>query len=123
MQQAAAGENLTVGKDTDGAAVDFAYTNGERKLINVADGTVAAGSKDAVNGGQLFGVSQSVADALGGGSTVNGDGTIAAPSYSVTNIDGSTTTVNNVGDAITNLDGYEVTNTNDINTITRPSPI
>lgn len=58
------------------------------QLTNVADGEVAAGSLDAVNGGQLFGVSQSVADALGGGSTVNNDGTVSAPSYNVTNIDG-----------------------------------
>ncbi|MFV3416401.1 hypothetical protein ACNFH8_29550, partial [Pseudomonas sp. NY15436] len=39
VQQAGAGANLTVGKDTDGAAVDFAGTAGARKLINVADGT------------------------------------------------------------------------------------
>ncbi|WP_296288135.1 YadA-like family protein [Pseudomonas sp.] len=117
VQQSAAGENLTVGKDTDGAAVDFAGTDGARKLINVADGTVASGSKDAVNGGQLFGVSQSVADAMGGGSIVNADGSISAPSYSVTNVDGSTTNVNNVGDAITNLDGRTTQNTTDINSI------
>ncbi|MFV3415902.1 YadA-like family protein, partial [Pseudomonas sp. NY15436] len=117
VQQAGAGANLTVGKDTDGAAVDFAGTAGARKLINVADGTVATGSKDAVNGGQLFGVSQSVADAIGGGSVVNPDGSISGPSYSVTNLDGSTSTVNNVGDAITNLDGRTTQNTTDINTI------
>ncbi|MBG6291172.1 hypothetical protein I5I61_27255, partial [Pseudomonas nitroreducens] len=39
VQQSAAGENLTVGKDSDGAAVDFLGTAGARKLINVADGT------------------------------------------------------------------------------------
>ncbi|WP_343573191.1 YadA-like family protein [Pseudomonas sp.] len=117
VQQSAAGANLTVGKDTDGAAVDFAGTAGARKLINVADGTVASGSKDAVNGGQLFGVSQSVANAMGGGSTVNSDGSISAPSYAVTNLDGSTTTVSNVGDAITNLDGRTTQNTTDINSI------
>jgi autotransporter adhesin len=47
VQQAAAGADLTVGAATDGAAVDFQGTAGARKLINVADGTVAAGSKDA----------------------------------------------------------------------------
>ncbi|WP_416311752.1 YadA-like family protein [Pseudomonas sp. W03] len=117
VQQAGAGANLTVGKDTDGAAVDFAGTTGARKLINVADGTVASGSKDAVNGGQLLGVSQSVANAMGGGSTVNSDGSISAPSYAVTNLDGSTTTVNNVGDAISNLDGRTTQNTTDINSL------
>nr|WP_239949638.1 YadA family autotransporter adhesin [Dyella terrae] len=118
VQQASAGANLTVGKDTDGAAVDFAGTAGARKLINVADGTVADGSLDAVNGGQLHGVSQSVANAIGGGSTVNGDGSISAPSYTVTNVDGSTSTVNNVGDAITNIDGRTYGNTTAINNVT-----
>lgn len=117
VQQASAGANLTVGKSTDGAAVDFQGTAGPRKLLNVADGTVAAGSKDAVNGGQLYGVSQSMADAIGGGSTVNADGSISAPSYSVHNANGSTTTVNNVGSAITNLDGRVSQNTTDISTI------
>jgi autotransporter adhesin len=117
VQQASAGANLTVGKSTDGAAVDFQGTAGARKLLNVADGTVAAGSKDAVNGGQLAGVSQSVANAIGGGSTVNADGSISAPSYSVHNADGSITTVNNVGNAISNLDGRVTQNTTDISSI------
>ncbi|WP_342317170.1 ESPR-type extended signal peptide-containing protein [Lysobacter sp. FW306-1B-D06B] len=60
VQQSVAGANLTVGKDTDGAAVDFTGTNGARKLLNVADGTVAANSKDAVNGGQLYTTNQAV---------------------------------------------------------------
>ena len=46
------------------------------KIIGVAEGTVLQGSADAVNGGQLYGVSQSVAGALGGGSTVNPDGSV-----------------------------------------------
>jgi autotransporter adhesin len=117
VQQASAGANLTVGKSTNGAAVDFQGTAGARKLLNVADGTVAAGSKDAVNGGQLYGVSQSMANAIGGGSTVNADGSISAPSYSVHNADGSTTTVNNAGSAISNLDGRVTQNTTDISTI------
>ncbi|WCM19293.1 YadA-like family protein [Paraburkholderia bryophila] len=112
VQQAAAGEKLTVGKDTDGKVVDFTGTAGERQLTGVAAGAVNATSVDAINGGQLYGVSQSVADAMGGGATVNPDGTISAPSYVV---DG--TTVNNVGDAITNIDGRVTQNTGDINTI------
>ena len=117
VQQSAAGANLTVGKDTDGSAVDFLGTGGARKLINVADGSVAAGSKEAVNGGQLFGVSQSMATALGGNAVVNADGSVSAPSYSVTNADGSTRTVNSIGDAISNIDGRTAQNTTDINTL------
>jgi autotransporter adhesin len=112
VQQAAAGEKLTVGKDTDGKVVDFTGTAGERQLTGVAAGAVNATSVDAINGAQLFGVSQSVADAMGGGSTVNPDGTISAPSYTV-----GGTTVNNVGDAITNIDGRVTQNAGDINTI------
>ncbi|MBF6025000.1 ESPR-type extended signal peptide-containing protein [Lysobacter niastensis] len=56
---------------------------GGTKLTNVAAAAVNATSADAVNGSQLFGVSQSVATNLGGGSVVNPDGTISAPSYVV----------------------------------------
>ncbi|WP_322063490.1 hypothetical protein, partial [Paraburkholderia sp. J63] len=45
-------------------------------LHNVAAGAVSAGSTDAVNGGQLYSVASSTASALGGGSTVNEDGSI-----------------------------------------------
>ena len=47
-------------------------TNGT-KITNLADGVIAAGSKDAVNGGQIQTVGDSVAAGMGGGSTfVNG---------------------------------------------------
>ena len=59
---------------TPGAAQTF---------TNFASGAVAAASTDAINGSQLFGTSQSVASALGGGSTVNPDGTLSAPRYTV----------------------------------------
>ncbi|ALL64078.1 cell surface protein [Paraburkholderia caribensis MBA4] len=64
-------------KGTDGTIVDFKGTAGSRKLTGVANGDVNASSVDAVNGAQLFNVAQSAADALGGGSTVNSDGTIS----------------------------------------------
>lgn len=52
------------------------------------------------NGSQLYAVSSSTASALGGGSTVNTDGTISAPTYVVNG-----GTYNNVGDAISNISG------------------
>ncbi|MBB6102826.1 autotransporter adhesin [Paraburkholderia bannensis] len=73
-------------------------------IHNLADGAVALGSHDAVNGGQLYNVAANTASALGGGSTVTPDGSISAPSY---NIGGNT--YNNVGGAISNIDG-RVTN-------------
>ncbi|KVE08137.1 ESPR-type extended signal peptide-containing protein [Burkholderia anthina] len=110
VQQAGAGANITVGANTDGAAVDFTGTAGARKLTGVDAGAVTATSKDAVNGSQLNGVSSSVASAIGGGSTVNADGSISAPSFSLGDGSGGTTTVHSVGDAVTNLDGRVTTN-------------
>lgn len=39
------------------------FVGGERRIVNVANGTVAAGSTDAVNGGQLFAVQSAAANA------------------------------------------------------------
>ncbi|WP_241303720.1 ESPR-type extended signal peptide-containing protein [Burkholderia stabilis] len=114
VQQAGAGANLTVGASTDGAAVDFTGTAGERKLIGVAAGDVSATSKEAVNGSQLHGVSESVAAAIGGNASVNPDGTIKAPEFTVGDGKGGTTIVNNLGDAVTNLDGRVTSNEGDI---------
>ncbi|CDN62047.1 hypothetical protein I35_4211 [Burkholderia cenocepacia H111] len=78
-------------------------------ITNVAAGTVGATSTDAINGSQLYGTAQSVADALGGGATVGADGKVEAPTYTVGGTD-----VRTVGDAISNLDGRTTTNTGDI---------
>ncbi|VWB18282.1 YadA family autotransporter adhesin [Burkholderia metallica] len=75
-------------------------------LTNVAEGSVAAGSTDAVNGAQLRRAIDGTAAALGGGATANPDGSINAPAYKVGG--GS---FNNVGDALTNLDGRVGSNT------------
>ncbi|WP_063888049.1 YadA-like family protein [Burkholderia pseudomultivorans] len=110
VQQAGAGADLTVGANTDGAAVDFAGKAGDRTLKGVAAGTVSATSNEAVNGSQLHGVADSVASAIGGGSTVNPDGSISAPAFTVGDGSGGTTIVNSIGDVVTNLDGRVTTN-------------
>ncbi|MGF6601515.1 autotransporter adhesin [Paraburkholderia sp. GAS448] len=112
VQQDSTSKAITVARDLDGTTVDFTGTDGERKLTGVADGAVAAGSKEAINGSQLYANSASVAAGLGGGSVVNPDGTISAPSYSV-----GGTTVHSVGDAVTNIDGRVTENTTDITKI------
>ncbi|WP_445544412.1 YadA-like family protein [Burkholderia cenocepacia] len=91
------------------------------KLTNVAAGDVSATSKDAINGSQLHGTAQSVADSLGGGSTVGADGTVTNPTYSLADpADGSTKTeYHNVGDALANLDGRTSTNTENITVINK----
>ncbi|WP_039599232.1 ESPR-type extended signal peptide-containing protein [Ralstonia sp. A12] len=114
VQQAGAGADLTVGAATDGANVNFAGTAGDRKLVGVANGDVSATSKEAINGSQLHGVSQSVADAIGAGSSVNPDGSITQPSFTVGDGNGGTTIVHNVGDAVTNLDGRTTVNETNI---------
>jgi len=76
------------------------------RVTNVAEGNVASGSTDAVNGAQLRRATDGTAAALGGGATANPDGSITAPAYKVGG--GS---FNNVGDALTNLDGRVGSNT------------
>ncbi|WP_143271232.1 hypothetical protein [Bradyrhizobium brasilense] len=99
QQPGGAGNNLTVGAGTDGGAVDFRGTAGNRKLIDVAAGSLSATSTDAVNGSQLFATNSATATALGGGAAVNGAGALTAPSYAL-----STGTVTNVGAALSNID-------------------
>ncbi|MCW3693114.1 YadA-like family protein [Burkholderia cenocepacia] len=114
VQQAKAGDDITVGANTDGNAVDFSSKTGARTLKGVAAGNVSATSTEAVNGSQLHGVSDSVASAIGGGAAVNPDGSISAPSFAVGDGSGGTKIVNSVGDVVTNLDGRTTTNEGDI---------
>ena len=79
--------------------------NGD-KITGVANGNISTTSSDAVNGSQINAISTSIANNLGGGATVNADGTISSPTYNITNGDpssGNTVAVYNVGDAISNL--------------------
>ncbi|SOE61215.1 Head domain of trimeric autotransporter adhesin [Burkholderia sp. OK233] len=101
--------DLRIGATTDGQRLSVAGTTGNRVVTGVASGSVNVTSSDAVNGSQLYANAASTAAALGGGSTVNADGTVSAPSYSV-----GGTTVNNVGAAIGNIDGRVTQNTSDI---------
>ena len=109
VRQDPATRTISVGAGTDGGIVSFAGTAGARVLTGVAAGSVEAGSVEAVNGAQLHATASSVASALGGGAAVGQDGTLSAPSYTV-----GGTTVNSVGDALTNIDGRVTTNTKDI---------
>ncbi|WP_279606992.1 YadA-like family protein [Burkholderia ambifaria] len=85
-------------------------------LTNVAAGKVSADSKDAVNGSQLHGTAQSVADALGGSSAVDENGKLKAPTYTLADPADDTKKVDyhTVGDALENLDGRVASNTGDI---------
>jgi autotransporter adhesin len=109
VTQDPASRAINVGATTDGLLVNMAGTAGNRVVTGVAQGAVSPTSNDAVNGSQLYAQAASTAVALGGGATVNPDGTVTAPSYNV-----GGTVVNNVGGALTNLDGRVTQNTTDI---------
>ena len=73
---------------------------GNTVIDGVKSGNIAAGSGQAVNGGQVHNIAESIADALGGESKVNADGSIAKPTYTITKTDGTTVTANSVGGAL-----------------------
>ena len=68
-------------------------------ITDVANGAVSSTSSDAINGSQLYGVSDYIADALGGNAVVNADGSITTPTYAIAG--GS---YDNVGDALEAID-------------------
>ncbi len=122
--------NLTVSRVDNGVELGFVeaptftgkvkangFDANNQNIVNVANGATTTGSKDAINGGQLNTAAGSIATNLGGGATYDATtGTVKAPSYVLNNgantID--TTTYNNVGDALGNLDGRTTTNTGNI---------
>ena len=69
------------------------------KVSGLANGEITSSSTDAINGSQLHQTNSSVAQHLGGGSTLNKDGSIGAPTY---NVAGGT--FHNVGDALGAID-------------------
>ena len=70
-------------------------TDGTTRVQNVTAGSLADGSTDAVNGGQLRRLSLAMTTALGGGAGVNADGSVISPNYTVAGDD-----YDNVGDAL-----------------------
>ena len=71
---------------------------GNKKITGVADGNVAAGSTDAVNGGQLYNVTNNVKDLIGPDATIDpatGKVTVADPAKGI-----GETGKGNIGDAI-----------------------
>jgi len=103
------------------STVSIGAAGAERTLTNLAAGRVSATSTDAVNGSQLNATNLAVtavdgtvdtlgtgvAASLGGGAAYDpATGTLTPPTYTV-----GGTTVNNVGAALTNLDGRTTSNT------------
>lgn len=86
----------------DDPTLDTATLGGTHGTVidNLADARLVAGSRQAVNGGQLFQALTDTAGLLGGGARVGAQGGLLAPDYV---IQGST--YHSVGDALSALDG------------------
>jgi len=103
VRQDADTNEITVGGDKGGTTVNFAGVDDlgnpiDRTLTGVARG---AADNDAANIGQV----QDVLDGLGGGATVNADGSITGPSYSIGGVqrEGVEAAFNAVDTTLTNL--------------------
>ncbi|EAT2151942.1 hypothetical protein CC801_00625 [Salmonella enterica subsp. enterica serovar Adelaide] len=93
----------SIAQEDNSVAVGNSTT--QRQITYVAKGDINSTSTDAVTGAQIYSLSQSVAERLGGGASVNSDGTVNAPLYEV-----GTGTYNNVGSALSALN-TSITNT------------
>ncbi|WP_427833715.1 YadA-like family protein [Actinobacillus pleuropneumoniae] len=103
--------SLTIGNTTinsDQVKVGDVTVSSNGKVSGVADGDISPNSTEAINGSQLYDANQNIANYLGGGSKLDDKGNVIAPTYTITKVDGNTTTANNVGDAITNLNNEVV---------------
>ncbi len=96
VQQQTPNGEITVGKDTGGTSINMAGKDGDRVVQGVKDGEIKAGSNQAVNGGQIHNISNSIKNSIGGETVVNQDGSITT-----NNIGG--TGKNNINDAIGTL--------------------
>lgn len=106
--------------ETAVGAVSVGAAGSERRIQNVAAGEISATSTDAINGSQLYVANQvtanvagSVADIIGGDTTVNPDGTLA-----VTNI--GNTGKANVSDAIKAAKTTVTSDDNSVTVVSKP---
>ncbi|EHE6975211.1 hypothetical protein J0Q30_002508 [Escherichia coli] len=91
---------IGAGSTTDASnTVSVGNSTTKRKIANMAAGAISSTSTDAINGSQLYTISDSVAKRLGGGATVGNDGSISAVSYAL-----KSGIYNNVGDALSGID-------------------
>ncbi len=113
VQQQKPNGEITVGKDSGATSINMAGKEGDRVVQGVKDGEIKAGSNQAVNGGQIHKISESIKNSIGGNTTIDPkDGSITT-----NNIGG--TGKNNINDAIGTLNqsnqelGNKITNLGD----------
>ncbi|MBJ3391732.1 adhesin, partial [Salmonella enterica subsp. enterica serovar Corvallis] len=89
------GEDALKWDDASGVFTAAHGTNATSKITNVTAGTISSTSTDAVNGGQLFSLSDSLADYFGGNASVDENGVFTGPSYTI-----GSNSYDSVGDAL-----------------------
>ncbi|HAM6815541.1 TPA: adhesin [Escherichia coli] len=97
----AIGANSSAGADN---TVSVDSSSLKRKIVNMGNGDINNVSSDAINGSQLYAISKSVSDRLGGyhddpDNVINSDGTLKAPTYYL-----QSGQYNNVGEALQSID-------------------
>lgn len=97
----AIGANSSAGADN---TVSVGSSSLKRKIVNMGNGDINNVSSDAINGSQLYAISKSVSDRLGGyhddpDDVINSDGTLKAPTYYL-----QSGQYNNVGEALQSID-------------------
>ena len=97
----AIGANSSAGTDN---TVSVGSSSLKRKIVNMGNGDINNVSSDAINGSQLYAISKSVSDRLGGyhddpDNVINSDGTLKAPTYYL-----QSGQYNNVGEALQSID-------------------
>ena len=76
---------------------------GPTTLSNLKDGKIAKNSKDAVTGNQLYAAKAEVAKYLGGGATVDENGNVTEPTFTVKDKDNKDVAAHNVGEALSTM--------------------
>lgn len=76
---------------------------GPTTLSNLKDGKIAENSKDAVTGNQLHAAKAEVAKYLGGGATVDENGNVTEPTFTVKDKDNKDVAAHNVGEALSTM--------------------
>ncbi|MBN5152087.1 hemagglutinin [Stenotrophomonas maltophilia] len=85
-EQGALRYDLNADGSVNYASATLGQTGTATTLRNLGPGQVSATSSEAINGAQLFAANQAVATHLGGGATVDANGVLTAPTYSINNV-------------------------------------
>ena len=102
------GNKIGAAKPVDSDKLQASVMNPDGKggpttLSNLKDGKIAENSKDAVTGNQLHAAKAEVAKYLGGGATVDENGNVTEPTFTVKDKDGKNVDAHNVGDALSTM--------------------